>query len=441
MPSKEKKHVGDQFLLKYSEKVPTDELIKVVTCQVDTRGAEIKYFIVALDCCIFKISSSISFYGESFFTIDKDKPTIEYIRGRDKGLFAQIDKFKLENQDFKITVDRYNQKPVVVKKDEEGGHMFIKMRNDPNFNTEKCTKFGRGYRRVEPIYRMTKIQGYRFIPFSDYTPEWAADIYGYDSFEDALEDIYPYQSKEIKQLRDLYLSRPRRMITSSMVPTEWQQCILDILDRPIKYDEQERDFHWFSDFKGKVGKSMLTKHILATRDDTLIISLTGKISDLIFSIKETLLTSTKIKNVLLDLPREMPEDTIKDNIFTLFGEKRFEDETLKFMESCANGMFSSTKYESANFHLEHGLKVVVLTNSLPLLPAASLDRWHIYLINDYKTLRIKDLGCEDFRPRIATREDTISFYLSQSELIAYMKEHGFRTERRKPMMYKIHDIP
>ena len=49
------------------------------------------------------------------------------------------------------------------------------------------------------------------------------------------------------------------------------------------------------DFVGKVGKSMLVKHILSTRNDTLVISSTGKMSDLVCSIKEDITSSTRIK--------------------------------------------------------------------------------------------------------------------------------------------------
>ena len=66
-----------------------------------------------------------------------------------------------------------------------------------------------GYRRVEKIIKFGKHIGYYFIPFSEYLPQWASDIFGYDSFEEALEDIYPYQIKEIKAIKDLYATRPK----------------------------------------------------------------------------------------------------------------------------------------------------------------------------------------------------------------------------------------
>lgn len=180
-----------------------------------------------------------------------------------------------------------------------------------------------------------------------------------------------------------------------MITTEWQTGVIEeILDSPIDYETQEREFHWFADFVGKVGKSMLVKHIQATRDDTLVISSTGKMSDLVCSVRESLLSNSKIKNIILDFPRDKPSERLSDIDFEIMDDAKHDGDTLKFMESCVNGRFTSLKYESENFTIEHGLRVVVFANSLPLITATSLDRWRINIIGDMNKLLLRIFDME-----------------------------------------------
>lgn len=436
MPSKEKRYRGSQYVITYPVDIPFDSVFEVIQGNIKASESELKVLIITSNRVLLKTSTGLNFYGETSFIVKENKPTIELIPGKDKGLFDKIFEFK-GDPSHKVIHEDYRDQTKTIKMDEESGHMFTRMRTNPDFDPTTCTKFGRGYRRVEPIKGFNKIVGWKFVPFSDYGPVWASDIYGYDSFEDALEDIYPYQIKEIKALKELYAARPRITRTSSMVLTPWQKYLESILDEPTIYGEQQRNFFWFADFVGLVGKSMLVKHMKTVRDDTIFISMTGKMSDLIYSVKDRLDSSSKIKNIIFDLPREIPEDKMRDSVFNLFGDAKFDTETIKFMEICANGEFTSTKYESAMFDLDHGLRVIVLSNSLPLLPASSLDRWRINLIKDMHDLQVKDLRCHEHFPRITTRKDTVKFYLSQPAIVEYMEKNGFRTEEPKPFVHKI----
>lgn len=445
MPSKEKRYRGDQFLLEWNSELSNIPFFVIE--KITSQEAEINYLIANITShqtsCILRTSTGLDFYGEKDFIVEGISPKIVFIRGKDKGFQKELSDFKSKYPNAKIAVDKFKQDdsraPIV--RDEDNGFIFTKIRTDPNFDPTKSTRFGRGYRRVEKIIKFGKHIGYYFIPFSEYLPQWASDIFGYDSFEEALEDIYPYQIKEIKAIKDLYATRPKNAFYSSMVLTNWQEYLEEILNEPINYDSQERHFYWFADFVGKVGKSMLVKHILSTRNDTLVISSTGKMSDLVCSIKEDITSSTRIKNIVLDIPREQIDDKHTDISFHLFDDSKHDGDTLKFMEACVNGNFTSIKYESQNFHIDYCLKVIVLSNSLPLITASSLDRWRINIIKDQNDLFIKDWKYNDDLPRITSRLDTIKFYLSNPKFIEYLKSHGFKTDRSpRPDEFK-HQIP
>lgn len=365
--------------------------------------------------------SDLYFRGEEKFTTKDGIVPLEisFLRGKDQGLFKEIKSLK-----GKVWIDSYIFEQPVVQRDEDGGYMFTRMRSNPKFDASQETRFGRGYRRVEKIYRNGTHIGYEFIPFDDYTDEWASDIHGYDSFEEVLKAVYPLRQREKRSLKEMYMGRPRKLPGSSMVLTPWQERVIEILDLPIDYDAQEREFYWFADFVGKVGKSMLVKHIQATREDTLVISSTGKMSDLVCSVKEPLLSNSKIKNIVLDFPRDIPLERLADVDFEIMDDAKHNGDTLKFMESCVNGRFTSLKYVSDNFPIEHGLRVIVFANSVPLITATSLDRWRINVIKDMNSLFIKDLRYDDSLPRITTRSKVIDFYLSSPQFVEYLRSIG-----------------
>jgi hypothetical protein len=437
MASMEKRHRGSQFIIEFPKDVTEESVREVVACKTKGLGAELKYFIIGINKCVIKVSSELDFRGETRFIVEKVLPSITAIKNKDLGLIKEIKKIKSESTNFRVVIDIYNIKPEKILQDEESGHMFTTIKTNTAFDESVSTKFGRGHRRVEALYTNGRHVGYKFVPFGDYSPQWASDIFGYDSFEDALKDIYPYQCKEIKILKELYDSRPRTMYQSTITLSEWQSKVENILNTPIDHEEQLRDFYWFADLKGKVGKSTLVKHVISNRDDTLVISASGKMSDLIRSVKGNLISSTKIKNLILDIPKEIVDEKKTDIDFHIFDDARHEGDTFKFMESCANGRFASFKYDSSNFELGYGLRVIVLSNSLPLITATSLDRWHINLIENRDRLKIDDLRYDDSFVRIKTRDQVIDFYLSQPLFIKYLQDLGYRTFREK----KIKPIP
>lgn len=434
MPSVKKRFRGDQFFLAYpSANVNENSVQETVAGQTRVLGTELRYLLTATRAdkvfCVFKTSSDLYFRGEEkFATKNKILPLeLTFIKGKDQGLFAEIKAL----QDGKVWVDSYavaERSP--IKKDEEGGYMFKTIKSNPNFDAKKETRFGRGFRRVERLFDSKgAVAGFQFISFDDYTDEWASDIHGYDSFEDVLKSVYPLRQREKKALKEMYISRPRKLAGSSMILTPWQEKVITILDSPIKYDEQERYYHWFGDFKGRVGKSMLVKYIQATRDDTLVVSSTGKMSDLVYSVREQLLSNSRIKNIVFDLPRDLPSDKymfISDVDFQIMDDAKHDGETLKFMESCVNGKFTSLKYVSENFSLDYGLKVIVFANSVPLITATSLDRWKINIIKDVDNLCIEDMTYSDSLPTIKTRNKVIDFYMAQPQFVEYLHSLGLR---------------
>lgn len=426
MPER-RRYRGDQFLLTYKVDVSKDSVLETVAGQTRVLGAELKILLSTSTTILIKTTTPLDFRGEHHFIIKKNLPEIELIKGKDRGLTQKLAEMRKDKHTSYI--DNYTEPGTKILRQEAGGYMSRIIANKSEFDPVTQTKFGTGHRRtIVTRDKDQKITGYKLIPFREYTPEWASDIYGYDSFEDALKDIYPYQIQDLRILKEMYMSRPRSFTSSKMVPTYWQRKVLEILDIPPNYDAQKREFYWFIDFVGGVGKSMLINYIQSTRDDCLVISSLGKMADLVMSVKEPLMLSSKINNIILDIPREIIEDDVS---YDTLDDRRNNGELYKFMESCTNGRLTSTKYESANLEIGRGLNVVVLTNSLPLITATSLDRWRIYLIKDQNDLQIEDLRYTD-KARISTKREALEFFMKEPRFIEYLENNGIkpRSSRR-----------
>lgn len=428
MPSEKKRIRGDQIILVY----PSDkyELIaKGVVDQTRSLGAEIKILMYAVNhekemVVIVKTSSGLDFRGEEKYKIKDFLPlSIDKIERKDQGLSDAIKELKtLDN--FTEHINSYS-KSVNIVKSEEGGYMSRDMTINPNFDTVKETKFGKGHRRVNPITdQKGKTIGFKFIPFKDYTPIWASDIFGYDTFQEALDNIYPYTVSDVKILEEIYMMRPITPPTMHMELTYWQQVAYKITEKPIPTGGiKQREYHWFTDFSGEKGKSMLTDFIEYMRgEDTIIVSSLGQIKDLIHSVKRPILLNSRVKNVVIDIPKQII-DTKRQNFgFHILDDAVNDGDIFKFAEMCANGRFTSLKYESCCFRVpQGGLNVIFFSNSLPFIPASSWSRWHLYIIKDMNDLIIENLTYPEDRPPITNMKETLDWYMSIPAFREYLK--------------------
>lgn len=436
MPSKLKRHRGDQFLIIYPS--IDDSLTQGVVDQTAAEGSVLSIHMSARPAgethVIIKTLIDLDFRGEEKYSVGEIVPkSITKIEARNDGLKREIEKLK-GYPGFLEHTNKFRKDSSQIVRSEEGAFMSTDMTTNPNFDTTKETKFGVGHRRVFPIkcQKTGKITGYRFMPFRDYTPECASDIFGYDTFEDVLKNVYPYTISERKVLEEMYMSRPIIPPIVDMIPSEWQEVACEIADQELpKKGIKQRKYHWFADLEGDNGKSMLTDYFEYIRgDDTLIVGSIGDLKDLIHSVKGPLLKNGKIKNVVIDIPKQVI-DTKRQNFgFHILDDHKHDGAIFHFAEMCVNGRFTSLKYESCNFRVpQGGLNVIILSNSVPFIPAASPDRWHIYIIRNKQSLMIKDWTFDkEKEPKITTMRETLDWYMSNPKFVEYLHEQKISTE-------------
>lgn len=156
----------------------------------------------------------------------------------------------------------------------------------------------------------------------------------------------PWDEKSV-MIRDRFLE---------FEPFEWQKQILDI----IKEEPDDRTIHWYySPTKGKMGKTLLAKHICIENRDAIFVS--GKSAD--------------IKSGICSMD-EAPKIVIF--YFTKTNEEYVSYEAI---ESVKDGIFFSGKYESG-MKLFDNPHVICLANFKPKKNALMTDRWHIVNIED-----------------------------------------------------------
>lgn len=429
MPSVKKRFRGDQFIIIFPIKSYNESIAEEIVDQTKALGAEIRILMGGMRteeemCLLLKTSTSLDFRGEEKLKCNSVIPSsIEKIENRDIGLQNEISNIK-KYSDFHEHINAYKNSNAVVRT-EKGGFMAQDMSKNPNFDPEKETKFGRGHRRViEKKNEKNVVVGFTFVPFRDYTPEWASDIYGYDTFKEALSNIYPYTISDVKILEEIYMQRPVIPPTMHMEPTRWQSVVYKITDRPIPVGgKKQREFHCISDFSGEKGKSMLADFIEYMRgEDTIILSSLGSIKDLIHSVKRSILLNSRIKNIIIDIPKQIVDTRRQNYGFHILDDADNEGDIYKFAEMCANGRFTSTKYESCNFRVPAGgMNVIFFTNSMPFIPASTLSRWHLYVIKDMNDFIIEDLTYPSDRAPITTMKETAQWYLSIPEFREYLK--------------------
>lgn len=435
MPSTKKRYRGDQFTLKYRVKKYDESIALGVVDQTEAQSVEVKLLFSGMKdgemVVILKTSTGLDFRGEEKFISNGIIPSsIEKVERRDIGLNSAISELQ-EFENFKEHINNYS-KNVKIIKSEIGGFMSRDMASNSKFDTCIETKFGRGHRRVSPIIDAKgKTTGFKFVPFKDYSPIWASDIFGYDTFEEALSNIYPYTVSDIKILEDIYMMKPVVPPTMHMELTEWQKVAYEITEKPIPIGgAKQREYHFFSDFSGEKGKSMLTDFIEYMRgEDTVVMSGLGALKDLIHSVKRRILLNSRIKNIVIDIPKQTIDTRRQNYGFHILDDASNEGDIYKFAEMCADGRFTSLKYESCCFRVpQGGLNVIFFSNSMPFIPASTLSRWHLYVIKDKESLIINDLTYPPERAPITTMKETLDWYMSIPKFREYLALQRISTD-------------
>lgn len=132
----------------------------------------------------------------------------------------------------------------------------------------------------------------------------------------------------------------------------------DIL-KLIEEEPDDRTIHWFWEPKGCSGKTSLVKSICINRDDVIMVD--GKAADAKFMIAGM---KRKPKVVFMNLAR-----TREDYV------------SYEAIESIKDGIFASTKYESAMVTMRNP-HFIVFANFSPDVSKMSEDRWRIERIEE-----------------------------------------------------------
>lgn len=135
-------------------------------------------------------------------------------------------------------------------------------------------------------------------------------------------------------------------------PYEYQQAVLDLVETPAN----DRDIHWFWESTGNIGKSKLTKYLLA--HGIAYCPKVSKIQDIMYAYNGE-------KAVVFDIPRSKQEHM--DHVYAA-------------IEDFKDGKIFVSKYESHTriFKSPH---VIVFANFPPNLANLSPDRWKVHDLN------------------------------------------------------------
>lgn len=129
----------------------------------------------------------------------------------------------------------------------------------------------------------------------------------------------------------------------------WQKEIIDICNS----SEDNRKIYWYWEPIGKVGKSVLARHIAMTVPNALLVS--GKMNDIKFAVSCMVKEGKQPSVVIWDLAREQKISYMA-------------------LETVKNGAFFSNKYESGMVLYNRPI-IIVLANYPPDMLSLSIDRW------------------------------------------------------------------
>jgi len=162
-----------------------------------------------------------------------------------------------------------------------------------------------------------------------------------------------YCSKDGKWHGTLKPKRPLKLIKPDR---DWQVNLLKIIDE----EPDDRTIHWLWETVGNVGKSAMTKYLVANHG-ALVCS--GKAADMKYLIlKYNEKHGEYPELIIFDIPR-----TSLDYL------------SYSGLEEIKNGCFASTKYE-CDMVVMNCPHVVCFANELPDMSKVSRDRWNIIKI-------------------------------------------------------------
>lgn len=148
---------------------------------------------------------------------------------------------------------------------------------------------------------------------------------------------------------------------------EWQIKLME----KIEEEPDNREVIWYYDPKGGNGKTTLAKHLMLTRNDTILC--TGSTKDSKFIVAEWMKHTQCNRSprvIIYDVARCQDSEKV----------------SYQTIEDLKNGLFLSTKYECKTvvYNTPH---LIVFSNQLPNMDKLSHDRWniiHLSKLNDIK---------------------------------------------------------
>lgn len=166
-----------------------------------------------------------------------------------------------------------------------------------------------------------------------------------------------YCTKDKKYYTNMKIRRPIYDVLEGKELKPFQQEIKDLHNRPE--DHEDRYLYWYWEPDGKVGKTVLAKHLcIKYPDEVLFVS--GKGADIKCAVKSFL---------------ENPDNDLKTVIF--YFTKTLEDYvSYTAIEEVKDGIFFSGKYESG-MSLFNSPNVICFANFEPNVNSLSSDRWRV----------------------------------------------------------------
>lgn len=180
----------------------------------------------------------------------------------------------------------------------------------------------------------------------------------FESCKGSALDNYAYCTKRKGCIGGPWVKGYRKPVVDPLFGKEFrpfQKTVIDI----VNSEPDDRTINWFWDYTGSIGKSTIAKHLCVNRPDE-VLYIGGKAADMKYAISKFLENiENDLKVVLIDIPRTA------ENYISYAG-----------IEEIKNGIFFSTKYESAQ-QLLNCPHIICFANFAPNVKAMSADRWNI----------------------------------------------------------------
>lgn len=142
-------------------------------------------------------------------------------------------------------------------------------------------------------------------------------------------------------------------------PNGFQKLVISVIDSPA----DDRGLVWYYNEKGGAGKTILIKHLFASRPESVLaMSGAGCEKDFSHAIISAFDKGWNGSVFLLNVVRD---------------QQGFDGSLYKSLEKVKDGLVSSQKYQGGTVSWKPG-HVIVMANWLPRINSMSIDRWHIW---------------------------------------------------------------